>query len=93
MAYEPRDTKSREHWLCMKRDALRKRASGEALTLEETAVAIWDPEHEAHPMTCMGVLKIEKRALEKLKAKLRESRITSIDDVIGAKFREVGEVH
>ena len=92
MAYESRKSKCHEHWLMMKREALAKRRSGERLTLEETAVAIWDPEHEAHPMTCMGVLKIEKRALEKLKSKLKQIGIYSLDDVIEPHYREYGKL-
>lgn len=90
MAYETRDSKDREHWLQAKKDALRKRAEGNTLTLEETAVAIWNPEKEKHPMTCMGILKIEKRALQKLKNALKKYHITSLDDVIEPRWRECG---
>ena len=90
MAYESRKTKDREHWLQMKKEALRKRAEGKRLTLEETSYAIWDPEKEKHPMTCMGVLKIEQRALAKLKLALRKYRINDMSDVIEPKFREYG---
>ena len=91
MAYESRKTKDREHWLQMKKEALRKREFGKCLTLEETAVAIWDPEKEDHPMTCMGVLKIEKRALSKLREALKKYNINDISDVIDPKFREFGK--
>ena len=92
MAYESRKTKDREHWMQMKKEALRRRASGEYLTLEETAVAIWDPEKEDHPMTCMGILKIEKRALSKAReAFVKKYRINSVSDVIDPKFREIGK--
>ena len=92
MAYESRKTKDREHWLQMKKEALRRRSSGEYLTLEETAVAIWDPKKEDHPMTCMGVLKIEKRALSKAReAFIKKYGINSISDVIDPKFREIGK--
>ena len=90
MAYEQRKTKDREHWLLMKKEALRKRAEGCRLTLEETSYAIWDPKKEAHPMTCMGVLKIEQRALEKLKNALAKYGIKSLDDVFEPKFRDYG---
>ena len=66
-------------------------AEGEPLTLEETAVAIWRPDVEKHPMTCMGVLKIEKRALAKMKSKLKTLNIHGLDDVFESKFREYGE--
>ena len=92
MAYESRKTKDLEHWLQMKKEALRKRAFGNCLTLEETAVAIWDPKKEDHAMTCMGVLKIEKRALSKAReAFIKKYGINSISDVIDPKFREIGK--
>ena len=92
MAYESRKTKDLEHWLQMRKEALRKRAIGNCLTLEETAVAIWDPKKEDHPMTCMGVLKIEKRALSKAReAFIKKYGINSISDVIDPKFREIGK--
>ena len=74
----------------MKKEALRRRAFGKRLTLEETVVAIWDPEKEDHPMTCMGVLKIEKRALDKLREALKKYNINDMSDVIEPKFREFG---
>ena len=92
MAYESRKTKDREHWLRMRKEAFRRRAFGNCLTLEETAVAIWDPKKEDHPMTCMGVLKIEKRALSKAReALIKKYSINSISDVIDPKFREIGK--
>ena len=90
MAYEQRKTKDREHWLLMKKEALRKRCEGSRLTLEETSYAIWNPEKEDHPMTCMGVLKIEQRALEKLKLGLAKYGIKSLDDVFEPKYRDYG---
>ena len=92
MAYEIRKTMNTSHWMQMKKEALRKRAEGERLTLEETAVAIWDSKTEKHPMTCMGVLKIEQRALEKLKIALKKYGINDISDVIEPKFREYGRL-
>lgn len=90
MAYEARHTKDREHWMQMKKDALRKRAAGERLTLEETAVAIWQPDKEKQPMTCMGVLKIEKKALAKMKEALKKYKINDLSDIIEPKYREFG---
>lgn len=90
MAYESRDTKDREHWLKMKQDALKRYVAGNRLTLEETSIAIWDPESEKQPMTCMGVLKIEKKALDKLKSKLKAFGIKDLGDVFEPKFREYG---
>ena len=91
MAYEKRKTLNKEHWLKMQKDAWRKRKDGNRLTLEETAVAIWDPEKENHPMTCMGVLKIEQRALQKLKIALKKYGINDLSDVIEPKYRECGK--
>ena len=91
MAYETRESKSREHWLEMKKEVLRKRIEGHRLTLEETAYAIWNPKKEKHPMTCMGVLKIEQRALAKLKLALKKYHINDMSDIIEPKFREPGK--
>ena len=41
-------------------------------------------------MTCMGVLKIEQRALEKLKNALAKYGIKSLDDVFEPKYRDYG---
>ena len=91
MAYEIRNTKTTEHWLKMKKIALRKHESGERLTLEETSYAIWDPKTESHPMTCMGILKIEKRAMEKLRTALKRYNIHDLSDVIEPRYREYGK--
>ena len=88
MAYEQRNTKEKEHWLKLKDEALRKHKSGEPLSLEETSLAIWNPDTEDYPMTSMGVLKIEKKALAKLKIALKKKNITGIDDLFESKFRE-----
>ena len=88
MAYEQRNTKEKEHWLKLKDEALRKHKSGEPLSLEETALAIWNPDIEDYPMTSMGVLKIEKKALAKLRAELSKKKIVGIDDLFESKFRE-----
>lgn len=80
---------NRETWLKMKEDAMKKHAAGENLTLEETAAAIWNPETENQPMTAMGILKIERRALDKLKTLLASQYgINSIDDIFDPKYRE-----
>ena len=43
-------------------------------------------------MTCMGVLKIEKRALSKAReALVKKYGINSVSDVIDPKFREIGK--
>lgn len=91
MAYESRKTKSHEHWLQMKKEALAKHAEGKYLTLEEIAVAIWNPMTEEHPMTCMGVLKVLNKALEKLKKALKKYGINDLSDVFEPKYREFGK--
>ena len=91
MPYESRAIKDKSYWLEFKKDALLKHASGKTLTLEETAAAIWNPDTESKPMTAMGVLKIEKKALAKLKSKLKEINIKNLDDVFESRFREYGK--
>ena len=73
-----------------KKDALKKYASGERLTLEETALAIWDPATQKKPMTTMGILKIEKKALAKLKIGLKKYGINDISDVLDARSSGFG---
>lgn len=90
MAYETRQSKDRAYWMKAKKDAIAKHKSGEYLTLEETAAAIWDPKTEKYPMTSMGVLKIEKRALAKLKETLKKYRINDLSDIVEPKYREFG---
>lgn len=64
---------------------------GIPLTVEQTRLCIWNPETEAKPLTKMAVLKIEHRALEKLRAKMKELGIKGLDDIFGPR-REVAEV-
>lgn len=80
-----------EKLLALKKEAIKKHAEGKTLTLEETALAIWDPSKKKHPMTTMGVLKLERRALDKLKTKLKDYGINSLDDIFDPKFRELGK--
>lgn len=54
---------------------------GQKLTVSQTAIAMWNPETEKRPLTKMAVLKIEQRALAKLKSKLASLGIKSLDDV------------
>lgn len=82
---------SREAMLKFKEQCLKKHADGKSLTLDETAFAIWNPEREEKPMTPMGILKIERRACEKLKSKLKNYGIKSLDDVFDPKYREMGK--
>lgn len=54
---------------------------GVCLSAEQTAIAIWDPETEAKPLSVVGILKIEQRALAKLRAALAERGLKSLDDI------------
>lgn len=76
----------------LKNQYIEKHRLGEPLTLEETAIAIWDPKSGKKPMTAMGVYKLQVRALEKLKIALKKYHITKIDDVISTKYREIGKI-
>ena len=68
--------------LALREAAIEKHRHGERLTLEETALAIWKPGIEAKPMSIMGVQKIEKRALAKLREELKKYGITSLADIL-----------
>lgn len=85
MAYPFTKPANRDEWLQYKKDVLIKYASGETLTLEETAAAIWDPDKTDKPMTAMGVYKIEQRALKKLKGILSQLGIKSLSDAIASR--------
>jgi len=61
---------------------LKLHKSGMRLSLDATRIAMWNPATEKAPMSKMAVLKIEQRALAKLKAKLKELGINSLDDVL-----------
>ena len=78
----------KDAWLKQKEIALAKHKAGKRLTLEETALAIWDPDSSKKPMTCMGIQKIEKRALEKLRVALKRYNINGLSDIIEPKYRE-----
>lgn len=86
----PQNRASLEDMLAFKKQCLRKHKEGKCLTLDETAFAVWDPENQAKPMSPMGVLKIERRALEKLKSELKKYNINNLDDVFDPKHREMG---
>ena len=74
-----------------KRKAMQKHKDGKRLTYEETALAIWDEKTESKPLSAMGIFKIEKRALEKLKLGLKKYGITGLDDILEPKDREVAK--
>ena len=76
--------------LAFKKQCMKKHHDGKSLTLDETAFALWNPETQSKPMSPMGILKIERRALEKLKAELKKYGINNLDDVFDPKQREVG---
>lgn len=65
---------------------------GIPLTVEQTRLCIWNPETEAKPLTKMAVLKIEQRALEKLRAKMKELGIKGLDDIFSPHREEASQV-
>ena len=65
---------------------------GQKLTVSQTAIAMWNPETEKRPLTKMAVLKIEQRALAKLKSKLASLGIKSLDDVFSPHREEASRV-
>lgn len=54
---------------------------GQRLTAEQTRFAIWNPKTEAKPLSKTAIMKIEIRALAKLKKALAKYGIKSINDV------------
>lgn len=82
---------TKDEMLNLKKEAIRKHKAGEYLALDETAYAMWNPEHEPKPMTAMGILKIERRALDKLKLKLKSRyNVNGLDDIFDPRHREIG---
>lgn len=80
-----------DKYALLKASAKEKLRRGHRLTLDETAVMIWNPKKEKKPMTAMGVLKIERRALAKIRSGLAKYGITKFADVFGeTKSREAG---
>lgn len=65
---------------------------GQSLTISQTAIAMWNPETEKQPLSKMAVLKIEQRALSKLKSKLASLGIKSLDDVFSIHRENVVQV-
>ena len=65
---------------------------GQKLTVSQTAIAMWNPETEKRPLTKMAVLKIEQRALAKLKTKLASLGINSLDDIFSPHREEASQV-
>lgn len=90
MKLETSPYSSKESMLDFKKQCLKKHEDGECLSLEETAFAIWNPETESKPFTPMGILKIERRALEKLKISLKKYGINNLDDIFDPRHRENG---
>lgn len=82
---------SKESMLEFKKQSIKKHDAGEFLTLEETAFAMWDPEAESKPLSAMGVLKIERRALDKMKLALKKYGIYNLDDVFDPRHREAAK--
>lgn len=65
---------------------------GQRLTVSQTAIAMWNPETEERPLTKTAVLKIEQRALAKLKSKLSSLGIKSLDDVFSPHRENASQV-
>ena len=65
---------------------------GQKLTVSQTAIAMWDPKTEKRPLTKMAVLKIEQRALAKLKSKLASLGINTLDDVFSPRRENASQV-
>lgn len=65
---------------------------GQGLTVSQTAIAMWNPETEERPLTKMAVLKIEQRALAKLKSKLSSLGIKSLDDMFSPHRENASQV-
>lgn len=61
---------------------------GIPLTAEQTAVALWNPEKEAKPLSKVMICKIEQQALVKLRAKLKELGLGSLDDILSPRREE-----
>lgn len=64
---------------------------GIRLTAEQTAIAMWNPEKEAKPLSKVMICKIERQALAKLRAKLNELGLKSLDDILSPKREEEAE--
>lgn len=65
---------------------------GVPLTVEQTRLCIWNLKTEAKPLTKMAVLKIEQRALEKLRDKMKKLGIKSLDDIFSPHREEASRV-
>ena len=74
----------------LKVKAQEKLRTGHNLNLNEIAVMIWNPKKETKPLSAMGILKIERRALLKIRKGFAKMGITKLDDVVGVKTREAG---
>ena len=55
---------------------------GQQLTVAQTAIAMWNPKTEPKPLSKMAVLKIEQKALAKLKTKLAVLGIKNLNDIL-----------
>lgn len=58
---------------------------GQHLTVAQTAIAMWNPKTEPKPLSKMAVLKIEQKALAKLKSKLAALGIKNLNDILEPK--------
>lgn len=65
---------------------------GQRLSAEQTRFAIWDPKTEAKPLSKTAIMKIEARALAKLKKAFAKYNIHSVSDVFeSGSFRQTAE--
>lgn len=75
---------------CNKRGDLTFSRNGVPLTLEETAYLLWcfEGKKTSKPMTKVGILKIEKQALDKCKKAFAKHGIKNLDDVFECSGRQ-----
>lgn len=68
---------------------IEKYLCGEALSLEETALALWmiEGRKTPRPMTKVGIMKVEQRALSHLREGFKKYGITQFDDIYSARNR------
>ena len=65
---------------------------GQRLTAEQTRFAIWDPKTEDKPLSKTAIMKIEARALAKLKKAFAKYNIHSVSDEFeSGSFRQTAE--
>lgn len=78
----PHDVKKDLPLLEQRKVYLAMHKKGHPLTTEQTAVALWNPEKEAKPLSKVMICKIEMQAMAKIRAKLKKLGISSLDDIL-----------